>query len=574
MICLSSSTSSPGAWAIAKKWIHDCRTTHEACKRTRGDWFPTRLLDLENSTRLRVVETASETPTESEYMTLSHRWSPQPSLLLCKDTKNELLSEQGFNTTRLPAAIQDAVTVCRRLGVRYIWVDTLCIVQDDQDLADWKRESALMGKVYENSLLNLSALAAADTEHSFFADRDPRVLLRDARVHMRLRCDVLELGDVMNKYQLVETEFWSTCINQAPLNKRSWVMQERLLAVRVLHFGDHQLLWECVALKAAETYPYGLPSDITTSISSSDRPLEFRKFVGEGALQKLLSDDSCDDDALAEKSVETIFTDAYEAWNDVVSGYSQCKATKGSDKLIAISGLAKHMASLVDDQYLVGMWRRHLGSDLLWYCVNSGMSEAEYPGPRRSRTDYRAPSFSWASVDAIVRYSGFIEEENVIISIMDVKLDFVTDDFTGLCRSGHLVFQGRLQRAIFTHKPRKAGDRTLRITGSDGVLLGMTNLGLDELPSYFEPVGRHDLYGVAWAFHPDEFLSEGPQPTIEVEYILFHAVDPGVGVFQRIGSATYTCYDEDRKSCLSAGPEAAYYPCLMYKDGQPTIKVI
>lgn len=275
---------------------------------------------------------------------MSHRWSPQPSLLLSKDTTDEL--RQGFDAARLPAAIKDATSVCRRLDVRYLWVDTLCILQDHDDLADWEKESSLMGKVYENSLLNLSALAATDTEHSFFAKRNP-LAISEVQVHTQLKLNKLELSRTINEYRLVDLNFWKTSIQNAPLNKRAWVMQETLLPVRVLYFGYDQLLWECATLKAAETYPNGLIGETDIKeMSMSKRPetLEFRELIGEGALQKLLQNknNTRAQNAGSSNDPETIYNLIYNAWNhNIVRKYSRCKATKGSDKLIAISGLAK-----------------------------------------------------------------------------------------------------------------------------------------------------------------------------------------------------------------------------------------
>lgn len=510
---------------------------------------------------------------------MSHRWSPQPSLLLSKDTMDEL--RQGFNAARLPAVIRDATSVCKRLGVRYLWVDTLCILQDDEDLTDWKRESSFMGKVYENSLLNLSALAAADTEHPLFAERNPRAV-NELRVNTSLKLDVLELGNAVNEYQLVDNDFWHANINRTPLNKRAWVMQERLLAVRVLHFGHHQLLWECAALKAAETYPNGLPAHVETSLSliriNQQYDLDFRQIAGEGALQKLLQNKNNIWNAGFSNDSERIYSLAYDIWNyDVVCAYSHCKATKGSDKLVAISGLAKKMASILDDQYVVGMWRRRLPWHLMWRCDQ--VSEAECPGPRRPKASYRAPSFSWASVDTIVKPGNYQPWATSCIRIKDVKLDFVvTNDPTGQCKGGHLTIACRLQRAHFTHpkQPTEPISRKYHITGSGGSMVDRYP-HLDELPGYFEPVGRDDLYSVAWEyrhFHD----SDGRDPTrLRCEYLLFQAIDPSAGIFQRVGTA-WCYYNVEDFDCMeqriSDGPEAANYPCLKYEDGWHTINVI
>ena len=480
--------------------------------------------------------------------------------MLSRATKAKLY--KGFDTAQLPAAIQDASEVCRWLGIRYLWVDTLCIIQDDEHLADWIRESALMGNVYENSLMNLSALAAPDTEHSFFLQRDP-LDVSEVRIRTTLKCDTMRLGDVVNESRLVDPNLWTTSVQENHLNRRSWVMQERLLPVRVLHFGQHQLLWECAELHAAETYPLGLPKQtIISAIFNRSLPLQLRNLISKGSLQSLLSQGLVQNDDL--------FSKAYAAWDDLIYGYSKCKVTRGSDKLIAISGLAKRMALFVKDDYVVGMWRRRLQLELMWYCDNSHMTEAEYPGPRRP-SEYRAPTFSWASMDAIIIPPHEQNNEHGIgVQILDLKLDFVAEDATGLCTGGYLTIKCRLQRTEIGYGDvsRLIGGRTVHIARSGT----MTKIGppiLDELPSFFEPVARDDLYSVAWG--TTKFDS---RPVVWVRYLLLQVVDKDAGAFRRIGTSTHYGHPSDPSRYVSAGPEAVNYPCLSYNEGWHTIKII
>lgn len=219
------------------------------------------------------------------------------------------------------------------------------------------------------------------------------------------------------------------------------------------------------------------------------------------------------------------------------------------------------------------MWRRRLPWELMWTCINNQMPklEAEYPGPRRPKASYRAPSFSWASVDMVVEPGHYQPGTTLCIRIKDVKLDFVTNDPTGQCKGGHLVLECRLQRAHFTD-PRESinpSSRKCHITGFDGSIVDIYPQ-LDELPSYFEPVGRNDLYSIAWEYNSYGGLSY-------YRYLLFQAVDPSAGIFQRIGRARHI-YPQEDLDCMerriSDGPEAANYPCLKYEDGWHTIKVI
>ncbi|KAK8859717.1 heterokaryon incompatibility protein [Apiospora arundinis] len=423
--------------------------------------------------------------------------------------------------------------VCIRLGVRYLWVDTLCIIQDDEDLEDWKRESTLMEKVYEGSLLNLFALAASDTEHSLFWKRDPR--------------DVNPVA--INDYMIYEMDedFWRNCVDERPLNLRAWVKQERLLATRNLHFGQEQLLWECAELQAAEAFPSGLPKWV--------------KVPGPPLRHFLKAEPT--------RGTSSLDVDVYDAWDHLVCEYSKCKVTKGSDKLIAISGLAKRLSKVVKDEYVVGMWRRDLSHGILWYCSEE-MDEKKYPGPRRP-SEYRAPTFSWASMDAKISMVFFrAYNTKTYIKILDYQLNFVTTDATGLCRGGHLILQCRLQRLIFRHRRKRGGWMSpykVDLIRPTGTLRSIPRPYLDELTSFFSPVARYDLYAILWTG-----LEYDLGDTCFPGYYLFlQAVHKEPGTFRRIGLGK-TYRDPDVGGYR--GMEAGHYPCLSYKDGWHTIRVI
>jgi Heterokaryon incompatibility protein (HET) len=143
---------------------------------------------------------------------------------------------------------QDAIWVTRCLHVRYLWIDSLCIMQDKDDLSDWVYEAASMHKVYSNSLLNIAATGASDSSNGLFVQQDPQEFI-PAEVNLPLQG--LQPSAVPVKYQLTDISFWQKELSQAPPNRREWVVQKRLLAPRVLHFGRSQLMWECCEVDAA-----------------------------------------------------------------------------------------------------------------------------------------------------------------------------------------------------------------------------------------------------------------------------------------------------------------------------------
>ena len=239
----------------------------------------------------------------------------------------------------LTRTFKDAIAVTRELGLGYIWIDSLCIVQDSP--RDWEGESALMSTVYGNSTINLAAAGAIDGSHGLFLQPENYV----GRVHIDVKIDgAVEGWDIANSlyYESVPT---------SPLGKRAWTLQERLLAPRTLYFSHTELFWECRELDARESFPDRLP-DI------AKRNLYYRDST------KSISDQ----------------------WGTVVQMYTQANLTYPSDKLVAISGVARRAQEQNNDEYLAGMWRKGLEQQLCW--VSAGR-ESSRPPPAEP---YRAPT--------------------------------------------------------------------------------------------------------------------------------------------------------------------------------------
>lgn len=224
--------------------------------------MPTRLIDLgmyggPEHPRICVPEDEN---VQAPYFTLSHCWGvpggPQPPKLT---STNLPAYRKKIAIALLPKTFRDAIKITRRLGGRYLWIDCLCIIQkqspDEPDpgaLADWSRESALMGKVYRGSQCNIAAERAKDSSEGLFAQRNPWQL------------DVLEIGSVRipglpHGNYLCVSEHYLRSLHDEPLRNRAWVVQERLLAPRQISFGSRQLSWTCSEVSACEAFPAGYP---------------------------------------------------------------------------------------------------------------------------------------------------------------------------------------------------------------------------------------------------------------------------------------------------------------------------
>lgn len=268
------------------------------------------------------------------YIALSHRWGNSNPLQLRQDTYAQFRS--GIALGSMPPTFRDAVLVARHLCVRYLWIDALCIIQNEDNISDWSREASLMHKVYSSAYCTISAAAASGSFQSFFSFRDPQLLISPT---IKL---ALEDKTAPDDYLVSDFTFWDTEVSLAAINSRGWVLQERILSPRILHFGERQLMWECIEKDAAEIYPDGLPRELSTGSDTRFKDLcpdiylqGIRRFKGLNINPGVF---------------------AHLLWMRVVEAYSRCQLTNPDDKLLSVSGIAKRMADILRDNYIAGMW--------------------------------------------------------------------------------------------------------------------------------------------------------------------------------------------------------------------------
>lgn len=227
-VVVSTSTDSSASISLVRSWIDRCLQDHHQCNRklfatsSAEPKLPTRLLEVGEShgklvSRL-ILSSASVSPS-IEYLTLSHSWtitSTKSTLRLTSGNIQRL--QKQIPVERLPRTFKEAMELTRRLGYRYIWIDSLCIIQDSD--TDWHREALTMSSVYGNSLCNVAALGI-DGMDTCFSKRNPLE---------EFPCNVTPLKEGNNVYLGPRpATFWDV-----PLLRRGWVMQERLLSPRVI----------------------------------------------------------------------------------------------------------------------------------------------------------------------------------------------------------------------------------------------------------------------------------------------------------------------------------------------------
>ena len=236
------STLANPVMAQAERWLsaclshHDCGRQSQLRQGVQQSWYPTRLIDVGRSVddALRLVKSADISPS-SPYMTLSHCWGLKPIYTLLKSNVSFLFNHIPWEC--LTETFRNAISVVRRLHVRYLWIDSLCIIQDSSK--DWLHEAALMGNVYKYSHCNIAATGFADGERGFSATRDPNVIqpikIRFSPEVQKEKVAMPRLHRVQRErwswtyaewHEIVELDLWKSFVNRAPLNSRGWVVQE------------------------------------------------------------------------------------------------------------------------------------------------------------------------------------------------------------------------------------------------------------------------------------------------------------------------------------------------------------
>lgn len=557
---LSCSTDSPETSSLAKDWIRNCLQNHCRCNfASQTVWYPTRLLDsgaldANGTPKIKLTETAA-TAISGPYMTLSHSWGKGHTLTLNKGSYQMLLD--GVSSSALPRTFREASSVARRLGVRYIWIDALCIFQDKDDLSDWNREASLMHKVYAHSFCNIVAAETPDSSHSLFGSRDPTTMLpahNEEYAHIKLGSTSLA-----HKYILTDDDLSKEVAN-ARINTRAWVMQERYMSPRALHFGRHQLFWECREVDAAETNPFGF--------SCGNPGLKSRYEDVQDCLRR-------------ESLIGTCNTERGDAgFYRLVEEYSKCALNLSfpSDKLVAFSAILKQFSTVHREEMVAGMRRRCLESDFLWTLSLTPGSKLDLA----CYETYIAPSWSWASVRGVVNREKR-GEEDILIHVEDYKLDHVTQDTTGAIRGGWLRLSGLLKRVKLLRCYNTLSTPIIRwVLEIDGVKLDLRDL-INENPWTVFLDSRMDHIEQD---NDNEVLFCMPAVTIldyngtrNTRSLLLKLVDASTGTFRRLGMVRG--FGEEAGDLMTAnygsGGAAAdqgKLPCIEFNNGRHSIYII
>lgn len=358
-------------------WLKTCLKTHSACMcdLQAPMFYPKRLLDV-SSDKCHLILTASERPC-GQYATLSHCWGSTPFFHLSSSNEEDL--RRRLPVEQLPRSFRDVILFTQRLGIRYLWIDSLCIQQEGPaHTEDWNEQAPLMHSVYSNGAVNISILHAQNPHIGAFKTRNP---------------DILQPCYVSRGEYRIYEKMWAVvdfdtdhhnAITHSTLSKRGWVVQERMLSPRTIHFASDRIFWEC---RSSNLLPESYVSELGNM-----------KGIQTGVGLSICKVPTSSRPQASEIS---------DAWRRVIQYYAAAKLSKPEkDKLVAIAGIARYFGTFFNDQYVAGFFRYQLPSDLLWASLDTYDSlPPELAVETAGTTTYQGPTWSWVSTNSRIRFT-------------------------------------------------------------------------------------------------------------------------------------------------------------------------
>lgn len=422
------------------RWVRDCTGyPHKECQKYRKRSAqslrrPKRLLKIcdHETDMIQLVDSSSVQNTE--YATLSHRWGKPdpPKLSAIRDDSNGRISmkdlESGVPLATLPRTFRDAFKIVSHCWLQYLWIDSLCILQDqnvDGKNADWEREAAKVGDIYAGAVFNIAALSGLNSDGGLFPRQEEllisvihqKTVRQASRIPPHLRQDVKTTSTVLCDSDLIG---FKGAILDSELLSRGWVFQEILLSPANLFCTSEQMWWSCSHASFSQVFPKGHPGNIAGTQMVKDE-LRVKK-------EAIMVPDDC--------------ADPIRAWMEAITHYTRTSVTFRNDRLPAISGIAHTFKALFpahfrDASYHSGVWSTELVRQLSWHRVPT--DDIPVAG---FASDHYMPSWSPASFNGPIFHYG--THTKGMLPIEFIKLDTSELDIFGCAKEArHSVLHVR-----------------------------------------------------------------------------------------------------------------------------------
>jgi hypothetical protein len=468
-----------------KVWSEECMR-HDDCKAARhASFLPTRVIEVSPSGQRnpRLLESST---LHGSYATLSYCWGEKPFNTLTSSNYAKFLKE--LDPKSLPPTFQDAISTTRDLSISYLWIDALCIIQDYEE--DKVKEMAQMKNIYSSSAVTIVAASAGDVHEGFLHPRNHSEPSHTIPVRVR--------PGVFGTMSVNELDAAGYDERLEPVSRRAWTMQEQLLSQRTLTFTSYTMMWRC----CAGTRNFGdslyFPHDLDQGYNDGDEKYSLN-------LQSLL---------LSEREARSHKDKALSCWLRLVTAYSLRSASLECDKLNAVAGIASSpsFSGVLGPQYFAGIWQHNLARQLTWRTSGGYRTYFQKDTSIRRPVQYRAPSWSWASIEGGVVWFNFSfdnEDESAPEVVCEIAACSTAPKSAelnpfGEVLSAHLKLKAAVRQAWFS-PPTKSVYLLPALFAGDTTLI-LNNQAVD---TFVEASKRH-INDFA-ARHPDVDISEDPE---------------------------------------------------------------
>jgi hypothetical protein len=329
-----------------------------------------------------------------------------------------------------------------------------------------------MGEIYANSLLTLAASRGWGTHVTCFANRISNSLIKPEKFTPELlpsNFNYIQPSRYRSGYfYIIDHRIWESAVTSAALNSRGWVLQERLLSPRTVHFCQDQAFWECGELAACEALPGGLPVKVMDRRGGLTRVAQnqFKTFINDcttrvpqGVMANLLS-------RFPWQQRPSSFdrrSHTFDRWNQIVEAYTKCDLTNPTDRIVAIAGVAQRLKPVLNDTFIAGLWKTLLVYGLAWKIGDDPGFHASGRRPIDRVTNqpiYCGPTWSWVSVEGAITYGlgSDIDQWGSRVTVESCIVQPVNQEFAKAVERGTVLrLSGCLRKLELTMKEESRG---------------------------------------------------------------------------------------------------------------------